>query len=252
MTNTKKLIAAYIADKRLAWAPTTLKTAHFQLDAYAHVISGIPLALWNEMEKRGLKPYSRVTVFARVTDFYQWLVDYGHVQGPNPYKQFKEKNARQFKNVYKTSKPKVSYEDAREAIGKLAPEFRAKAMQLLTGGLRFTESFTVTDGVVTGKGGKTRECFASAPHPGADGIEYRTFLRALKKATGLKPHDLRKIFLNELVNKGANPFELCEVAGWSNLNTAQSYIRTNQSQIRNLVQKVQGGPNDGTTPEQVS
>jgi integrase len=244
--NINQMIQMYLNDKQLAWAPSTLKTAEFHLMGYAVHISKNPNTLWKAMN--ALKPYSRVTVFARVCDFYQWLVENGHIEGPNPYKQFRKKNARQFKNTYQTNKPQLSYQEAFERINRIedAP-IREHARFVLQGGLRFTESRSVKDGVITGKGGKTRECFTAAPHPGTNDIEYWTFRRALK-AVGLKPHDLRKLFLNECVTKGADPFQLMEIAGWSNLNTAQSYIEANRTKLKELVSKVQEGLNpDGIT-----
>lgn len=248
MTN-EQLITEYLNKHQLAWAPTTIKAAHDLLNKYGSSLNGNPSVLWKAMAH--LKPYSKVTVWSRVTDFWQWLIDTGHVTGPNPYKQFREENARQFKHTYQRKTPKTTFAEALARIESLKPEHKTKALQLLQGGLRFSESFSIEDGIVTGKGGKKRECFASASHPGTDGLEYRTFLRALKKV-GLKPHDLRKIFLNECVNQGADPFQLMEIAGWSNLNTAQSYIEANRTKLRLLVSKVQEGLVHGVTEKQVS
>ena len=105
--------------------------------------------------------------------------------------------------------------------------------------MRFSEFQTIEDGVVVGKGGRRREIYVTdLPRPKGD-VSYGTFYRHLKEV-GLKPHDLRKACLTRLVEQGANEFELCEIAGWRNLNTASSYIKANKAKLKALMEKVNG------------
>lgn len=154
--------------------------------------------------------------------------------GVNVYDEWRKENARVFRNVYEKKKPTISYEEARAKCESLQEPARSKALQLLSGGLRYTESSTLRDGQVVGKGGKVRNVYCLPT--GANRQNYQAFRRALGRV-GLKPHDLRKIFLTRLVEKGVNQFELCEVAGWSSIATASSYINVNKSRLASLVRE---------------
>jgi site-specific recombinase XerD len=238
--NISKNIAAYIADKSLSWAPSTLRNEEIRLQGLAGVLDGEPVALWNELQSRGMSKYSVVTTWTRVTDFWQFLVDSKLVEGStNEYSEFRRKNKRQFKNAYEQKTCELTFDETLQLVQSIArPESRAKALQLLNGGLRYTESLSVVDGSVIGKGSKVREVYVD----NCDGftVSYRTFLRDLR-AVGLKPHDLRKVFLTALVRDGANEFELMEAAGWSSMAPARSYINVNKDSLRARVRRIQKG-----------
>ncbi len=231
-------VVEYLNDKKLAWSDSTLRSEENRLSAVAEVIDGNPQRLWDALEERGLKPYTRVTTWTRVSDFWQWRMDAGKEKGPNKYKAFRKRNAKQFKNTYVRKTPSITFEEAKSLIAQLPSEHRGKAAELLTGGLRYTESFTLSDGQVTGKGGKVRSVYPEVTAPDYK-ASYQSFLRALKRV-GLKPHMLRKIFATAFVNQSENPFLLLEVMGWSSITTAQSYVSANKDEARRLVQQVQG------------
>lgn len=254
-----QLIEKYLDDKKLAWAETTLKSERHRLNAAAPAIDGKAQTLWDALQEHGA--YGRQTIWTRVTDFYQWCLDNEHVQGGNPYRAFRQKNARQFKNVYTKKVPNISFEEIRARIQTIEDEeVRALAERILSGGLRYAESQQVeADGTVVGKGSKRRRVYVSVESDRVHNpINYQRLRRALATLS-LRPHDLRKAFLNRLVELGANEFELCEVAGWSSISTASSYIKANDERIKRLVQMVQSGTaiqgvnqNEPTTEKQVS
>lgn len=236
----KELITSYLDDMKLAWTPSTLRSEQYRLTAVSEVLDGNPTRLWDLLESKGTKSYSRVTTWTRVTKFWDWLIEKGHQDGPNDYDRFRKRNGRLFKNAYVRSNPSLSFEQANIKISQLKDsEVRAKARQLLETGMRYSESFTLQDGRVVGKGGKSRRVFSDRELQTSFSKSYATFRRQLSSC-GLKPHDLRKIFLTECVNKGANEFELKEIAGWSDLNTAASYIKTNEKKLKDLVRRVHG------------
>jgi site-specific recombinase XerD len=251
MNTMNQMIEMYLADKQLAWAPTTLKSESHRLHAAAPMLNGNPLKLWQSLEHHG--PYGRATIWTRVSDFWQWCLDNNHISGGNPYRAFKQKNARLFKNVYERKTPEISFEEARARIATIQDnDVRNLAEQLLASGMRVSEPKTRdANGNVVGKGSKSRRVYGCNASDGYNVVNYQKLRRALA-AVGLKPHDLRKIFLTRLVELGANEFELCKVAGWESISTASSYIKANDERIKELVEQVQGGLNDSITEKQVS
>jgi hypothetical protein len=234
----KSLIEQYIESQKNSWSATTQASERYRLLGVQSHLDGNPDTLWAAIQ--GLKPYSRATTWTRVAAFWTYLIETGQRQGPNPYQMWRKKNAKAFKNVYQQKVPEMTYAQAEALISQITdPLARQKAMDLLGAGLRYTESGTYKDGQVTGKGGKVRKVYLETA-PTAYDKSYHSFLRALAKV-GLKPHDLRKICLNELVDAGANPFELCEAAGWSDPKTAVSYIKARQGRVADLFKKVQRG-----------
>jgi len=235
----KNFIQKYLTEKKLAWADTTIRSTKYRLMSISDVLTlQDPLALWTHIER--LKPYSRVTVFTNVVSFFDWLLEEKHLTGVNEYKKFRRKNAKLFKNAYRTRKPTVSYQEAEHRIGTIKDgEVRSKCLELLSAGLRYTESLSRVDGGVIGKGGKWREIFTKKyklkPSPWSKSYSH---LRRHLANIGLKPHDLRKLFLTELVKHNANEFELCQIAGWASITTASSYIKTERNRLEELVNHV--------------
>jgi integrase len=231
-------IAEYLKSKQLAWAPTTLKSEGARLSAVEHVLDGDPTRLWELMEERKMKPYARLTTWIRVMNYWDFLVDSGKTSS-NPYRSFRRRNARLFKHTYTPCKPTLSYEEAKARIESIEdPTIRRRALEMIGSGARWAESETHKDGTVVGKGGKSRQLYV----PQVDGPEfigtYQTFRRGLAKV-GLKPHDLRKLFLTKLVELGANEFELMEAAGWSSMAPARSYINVNRDNLAARIKKIQ-------------
>lgn len=242
----KSIIQKYIQDKKLAWAPSTLQSEAHRLNAVADVLDGDAARLWTALETLG--PYSRLTTWSRVCDFMDWAHSEGLIENAGSYRAFRKKNAKQFKNVYTPKTPSFTFEEATRRIDTLAPSIRAKALQLLNGGLRYTESFTLKGGKVVGKGGKNREVFTEeASYSGS----YRTFLRALH-SVGLTPHMLRKICATRLAREGLREADLCKVFGWSSFKTASSYIAPLQDEaLKEVFKRVQGGTNEQHTKKRL-
>ncbi len=223
--DTKELIKLYLESKQMSWAPSTQRSEALRLGAYADVIDGNARRLWKATT--ALKPYSRVTLWTRVTSFYQWCIDRGLVKSGNSYRLFREEHERLFKNAYERKTPEISFEEAQARIETIEDEVvRSKALQLLTGGLRWSESNTIRDSHVTGKGGRRRRvyCAQDSGPSNQTAARYHTVLRALREL-GLRPHDLRKLFATRLARQeGIQEADLMEVMGWKTIQTATSYL----------------------------
>lgn len=237
----QSLLEEYLAARQMAWAPVTHRNTRYALLAMLPHLDG-PAALWKFLQSR--KPYARVTMWTQAMSFIQWAIDRRKMEGPNEFKIFREENARLFRNTYQPKKPEISYEEAVERINRIADgAIRRRALEIIGSGVRYSESAAIdSHGTVRGKGGKERRVY----QPSVDGPNYQGSYQTFRKglaAVGLKPHDLRKIALSRLVELGADPFDLCQVAGWSSIETAQSYIRVNSGKIEQLMHRLQNGAN---------
>jgi site-specific recombinase XerD len=217
------MVNKYIESKKLSWSESTVKSEQSRLKHASDMTLG-PVAHYLKL-KDELKPYALKTTFIRLSDFMQWQIDEAIIQGPNTYKTFMKKNAKLFKGVYEKEKIEIGFKEAVQRIKGIADtEVREKAIQLLSTGMRWTESFTLDDlGMVTGKGNKRRRVFNK------QAVEFiqskSSFARKLFRATGLKPHGLRKLFANEMVKRGFSSADLMQVMGWSDISTATSYLQ---------------------------
>jgi hypothetical protein len=230
-------IEQYLESKRLAWSPSTQRSEAARLNAWATHLDGNPSTLWAEMERREMGRYSRVTTWTRIVQLVDWLRAPSRPLSActvNPYKAWRAENARLFKNAYVRRKPEVTFEEAERLLKTLPADVQRRGLEILGSGMRYTEAASHEDGHVVGKGGLVREVFV----PRVDGPEYRraytTFVRHLR-SVGLKPHDLRKLALTRLVELGANEFELCEIAGWTSLAPARSYIKVKRQRVEGLM-----------------
>lgn len=225
-----ELVAQYLSTRTNAWAPTTLRSATSSLRRMAPHLDGIPENLWAALQSK--KPYTRESYWTLATGFWAWLVKNGHRATGNPYGEWREANAKYFKNNYVRRPATKSLSEALRLV-QLMPdaELRSRAELLLSTGLRKSEPATYDGQNVVGKGGKSR---AVAIPDGSDtsvSISPYKIWAALKQV-GLTPHMLRKIFLTELASNGADVFELCEIAGWSSPTTAMSYVKGARAQER--------------------
>jgi hypothetical protein len=237
MRITQSHIDAYLEAKRLAWSPSTLRSERARLGAWLAELSGTPEALWQAMEMRGLRPYSRVTTWTRICQFVDWCIATKLIQGTNAYVAWRKENARLFKNAYVPKFPEMGFEEAEQRVRTLPAATARRAVEILYSGLRFTESQTHAAGRVVGKGGATRQVYVP-PVAGPDLTQsYSTFVRHLR-SVGLAPHMLRKLALMEFVDQGATAFELRTIAGWKSLAPAVSYIDGNPRRIAALAEKV--------------
>lgn len=226
------MIEKYIQSKSSIWAPTTIKSEKHRLKAIESALDGNPETLWKALQLHGR--YTRLTTWIRVIDY--WNQTHHTTNSTNPYHAYKQSNPTKFRRVYERRIPIITFEQAREQIGTIDDlEVRRQGLSLLYSGQRYSESIQVsTNGNVVGKGNKQRPDFRPETSEGRYGKSYQTFRRRLSKL-GLKPHDLRKICLSKLVELGANEFELMEIAGWSSIKVASSYIRTNRTKLNQLM-----------------
>ncbi len=238
MTDWTEIMNKYIDAHRLAWAPSTLRSEPARLKPVLDWLDKGPDTLWGMIQLK-TKPYSRLTLWTRIVNMLDWAIEEGLIDGPNQFKLFRKKNRRLFNHVYIRKHVSITFEEAKRRVNRIEDNrCQSKAKQLLRSGMRFSESFTLQDGEIRGKGSKVRKVFGTdtCKHDQA-GVTYSQFYRALKKVD-LKPHDLRKVFLTEAVAQGATHFELCKLAGWASINTASSYIGVKDKTLEELVDKI--------------
>lgn len=251
----KHLIDMYLADHTNAWSDSSKRSESARLRSLGDLLGQPADTVWKALMARQQKPYTRVTTWTRLCAFTTWAIDNGHAPGPNPYQAFRRKNAKLFKHAYQRKIPDVTFQEALARIARIQDEdTRGKALDLLKSGMRYAESFTFNGREVVGKGGKPRRVYLSQPAGAHYSASYRTFLNRLKQATGLKPHDLRKIALNNFLKNGARIEQLQEIAGWSSMTTASSYVKARDEEVQALVLKAQGGASSeaNEVPESIS
>lgn len=232
----RNLIDLYIKDHEFAWSKTTQRSERYRLYGVEAELGLEAVKLWDAI--KGLKPYTKVTTWTRVTKFWDWLIKEGHRDGENLYRSFRHKHARLFKNAYVKRPASITVEEAKRRIALISDEAtRKKATDTLRNGLRFSDQIDHQHGEIRGKGGKVRELLGPIA-PGEDFCgSYQTFYRHLKHV-GLKPHELRKIFASALAQDDMNVFDLCRVLGWEKTQTALSYVTMSSKQeLKNFVRK---------------
>jgi integrase len=250
-TQMDEWIDAYLDDKKLAWSRATLRSERHRLNGMAPALKGFDASkLWAYAQEHGA--YTRATMFSRAASFYDWLMEEGKIPaGPNPYKRFRRKNALQFKNVYQKKPAQISYAEAEARIAQIKDEgARQVAQTLLRGGLRFAEYSTFDGTQVVGKGNKPRRVYLdAAPAACAPAAPSYFRVRRALAAVQLRPHTLRKVFATAVAEAGADAFTLMGLMGWSNLNTATSYIEASEQKKESFARIVQGGTKNGNDDE---
>lgn len=225
-----KLVDLYLESKELSWSPATFDSEAPRLKKLIRENEkrfNDPSALYKKLLDQGKKPYSIKTSFIRLADFTQWLIENGYKDDSNNhFQRFITKHGNLFKNAYVKENLEITYEEALKRIDSLGcREIREKAYQLLQGGLRFTESLSLSSGHVKGKGGRRRRVFVSKQLQSAKlSCSYHTFWRALKEI-GLKPHMLRKLAATKWAESGADTFKIMQLGGWKSVQTAAGYIQ---------------------------
>lgn len=217
----------YLEAKRLAWAPSTMRSEARRLTKYCYLVEGgfDAEAIYKELVAADLAPYSIKTLMIRLSDFQTWL------GLPATIKKFMETNTRLFKFAYETERLQITYEAAKRLILRIRePEMQTAALIMLEGGLRSCELKTLKGGWVTGKGGKRREVYL---RPEFMQFEFKSTYAALYRAlrqVGLKPHTLRKLCATRLWEQpGANDMDLMEVFGWATIDTSKRYRQPKRS-----------------------
>lgn len=239
-----KLIQQYLAYKSNVWSKTTLRSETYRLASVSSILNLAPMEVYTALSK-DLGRYSVLTTWIRIVSFLEWCSNQVEgqpgktqeiTQSAKAFRAFRTENPRLFSGCYTRKAPKISYSEAKNRILKLRTPFKEKALQLLETGMRFGESGTLDNSVVIGKGNKRRQIFLGEIKDIVE-VDYNLFYRELRKI-GLKPHDLRKLFASQLVDNGANEFQLTQIMGWENINTAQAYIRTDHKKLESLVNKI--------------
>lgn len=227
----------YVSDKSGVWSEASLRSESQRLNRYFDHIDGDAPRLWAAIQD--LSGYSRVTYWTRVSNFWDWGIESAGFASPNPYAEFKKKNPRPFRGQYKRQPCNIPFDILMANIKKEENvALRNKMIQLLEGGLRITESHTLKDGEVLGKGGKVRKVYVpqiDGPMAGPD--QYSSLLRACKKLGIKGPHKLRSARLSDMAAGGATMFDLMKFAGWSSPSVAQSYIEARDEKVQALAEK---------------
>lgn len=218
---TNDLVGSYLEYHRLAWAPATLRSARYTLKTYWPLATS-PEALWASLAP--LAPYTRQTVWVRLAHYQNWLTSKGVIcEEAHSLSAFAKRNKRLFRGAYKPERLTITYEEAAQRLAALQPlDVRRTAQRMLFGAQRWSDK-ACGDGLVVGKGSKVRQDYSPEGLQGAD-APYQKVYRALK-AVGLKPHTLRKLALNLLVERGATAADLMQVAGWASMSTAIAYLQ---------------------------
>lgn len=236
--NLEKMIDAYIASKSGSWSKSTLNSEKYRLRGVQVSQLTDGAALYEYLSKeRGLKPYPLRTMFIRVGDFVEFLMSAGHLpRGENKVKEFFKTNAQLFKHAYSKKEVAMTFEEAAKKLNAMEDEnLRSKALQLLYTGMRYTESLSLLNGSVEGKGGWHREVPMAATTPTKYDQSYSTLYRALKKI-GLSAHMLRKLCATKLVELGATEADLMKIMGWRNSQMASLYVQAGRT--KSLTQKM--------------
>lgn len=222
-------INSYLESKSPTWTEATYKSEKSRLITLRHLLNMEPIEALKVLRAQGKKPYTIKTAFIRFSNFMEWAIQEGIIEGRNEFKYFLTSNKQVFRNAYNSKELSTDYGAALKAIEGRIPQksCRDAALFLLKTGLRISELYKLKVGedgniYVIGKGGKRRRVFATTlptelPSKSAIGS-------ALSKI-GLKPHDLRKLYATELLRNNIDLPTLCKVMGWSNIQTAMKYLQ---------------------------
>lgn len=237
---TQELLNKYLESKVLSWAPSTLRSEKVRLAAALTALNELtPTQYYQKLVSEGLKPYTIKTIFIRLRKF---LLEINELEKYKSYNDFMSSHQRLFKYAYTKERVKITFEEALKRIDKIpSVTAKAKALQLLYSGMRFSESKTLDENnEIVGKGGKRRAVYGVIERFNGSGAElsYSGLYASLKKV-GLKPHTLRKLAAQRLVQLGASSMDLMEVMGWSSINTATSYLQNenNKGRLESLMKR---------------
>lgn len=239
-----ELIYKYLEAHDPVWTNNTYATESAKLKTILRVlrISGLRgVAFYQTLKAEGYHPYTIKAIVARAASLIAWGIKH-QIQGFGPTNTFEDllmSSPQLFRNVYKTERLKIGFDEAVEKIKTIPQEnIREACLSLLRSGLRIHEIYKVnleTKSVI-GKGGKERFTVWSYPShlelPSENQIRY-----ALKKV-GLKPHSLRKLLATKLArNSDFSNADIQQIFGWSSIETATKYIQPESESI--LKQKIQ-------------
>lgn len=234
-----EVIELYQEYKSMGWADSTKRSEKARLNTIAKLVTKIgvfdPAAIFQHLKDQGKKPYTITTTMVRIADLEQWAFDQGLLPGTTQPQctDFCRRHLRSYRQrAYTRKAPSITYEAAQEKVSKIScQETRRFAQILLATGVRYFEGAQVSSdpkAKITGKGGFDRRAF-NVPKDiklgGLIGMCYGTFLTRLKKATGLKAHDLRKLAATRLAQNNIPIHELMQIMGWKSVETVKSYLQ---------------------------
>jgi len=238
-------VTDYLEYKDKVWTRATLLSEQSRLKKYSYLLdSGMDAAsIYKTLKGQGLGPYTLKTAFIRLGNFADWIMENKPgVITKNIFKEFTTTNKQIFRNSYKKETLATTYDEAIIKISSIENAVvKQHAFYLLQTGLRISESYNLEqreDGqiYVIGKGGKQRRIFTENLPQSLASVT--TLRRALKKVN-LKPHTLRKLYATRLLTKGGiSTHELCKIMGWSNIETAMSYLQSRKDE--ELQGRIQG------------
>jgi integrase len=230
-------ITKFLEKKKTAWSIVTIKNCSAFLNKYADkVAAGNAEELFNSLTEDKKGSYTIQTYFVHAANFYSFLFP----TSPNPFSIYRKDNRNAFKNAYDKKTLKVTYEEVREKLeSQIDSKEKAACLYLLRSAQRASEAGLVrkqcdsnlapAEETIIGKGGKPR------PNFGADleqpsGVSYYRVYVYLKQVCGVSPHGLRKLSLTRAGSNGAGAADLCEIAGWSSIQTAYRYLQPQRVQ----------------------
>lgn len=237
----KTWIEEYLVDHTNAWSKTTHRdrTSLFKalLDRVGKQTK--PKDILQTLNSH-YKPYSVQTIWMIMSHYYGWLIDTNKKRGENVFTKYRRRNAMLFKNKYTRKPVAVDFDEAARRIQHLEDGDVVRAAErMLRSGLRISELNTIQDGVVIGKGGRSRRYFGSDE---SNIDRSNSTIRAKLAEVGLKPHDLRKLFATKLAQGGFRPEDLMEVMGHSSYQTTLIYTQPQKDEaLKKEISALVGG-----------
>lgn len=233
-----KEIEQFLEKKKTAWSETTLSSMAAFLRRYGGVVKRGEARTFLELLQSELKnAYTIQTYFIHAGNFYEFL----YPTKENVFRIYRKENRNVFKNAYKSQKVEVDYETARCTL-EAQPESEEKSacLYLLKTAQRSDEAGlsrrlqSVRQGIresetIIGKGGKERLNLGLNLRAPQRTTYYRV-RSYLQRILSITPHDLRKLALTRAGERGASAADLCEIAGWSSINTAIRYLQPQRAE----------------------
>jgi integrase len=233
-------INQFLEKKKTAWSNTTLKSTAAFLRNYAELIKkGNPEAFLTSLQNEKKNAYTIQTYFIHAGNFYEFL----YPAKENVYRLYRKENRNVFKHAYQSKKVEVSYETVRNTLEQAAqsPE-RDACLYILKTAQRASEAGLVRrigehrehsgdDQTIRGKGGRERLHLGAGLDLSVTGTTYYRVRSYLQSLFGISPHALRKLALTRAAERGAQAADLCEIAGWSSIQTAIRYLQPQRAEI---------------------
>lgn len=224
------MISEYLAIKKNAWSPQTLVTVRSVLTRYGQSVidKETPEVLVARLERQGAKRYTQQTYMMYLRGFWRYMHD-----EEAPYADYLKANKQLFKNSYGRKTVNCTFDKAHNTLQSLPPTPEREAcLRMLLSAQRASEAGlyrspndkkeNINEETIIGKGGKIR---ANLSPIGTDPVSYFRVYTYLREHLGLSPHDLRKLALTRAGDNGASAADLCEIAGWTSIETAYFYLQ---------------------------